>query len=209
MRRSKAGFSFVELVVVLAVIAVVALLAGPYLKHRSKAVSRKQCVNNLKNIGLAHRIYSTDSGDAMVPEYMLRAGADRKDIDAARVYRSLSDELSESRLLICPADKMRKMGVSFKTLTGSNISYFASLSGDETLPQAFLGGDRNWNTNGVPVGSGPVTLTTNLALSYTATMHNREGNILMGDGSVQQWTSARLDGGKFDQDLGTNYLVFP
>jgi prepilin-type N-terminal cleavage/methylation domain-containing protein/prepilin-type processing-associated H-X9-DG protein len=209
MGSSKAGFSFVELVVVLAVIAVVALLAGPYLKHRSKAVSRKQCVNNLKNIGLAHRIYSTDGGDAMVPEIMLRAGAHREDIDALRVYRSLSHELSETRLLICPADKRRKIGSSFATLTGSNISYFASLSADETLPQVFLGGDRNWSTNGVPVGSGPVTLTTNLTLGYTAELHNGEGNITMGDGSVQQWTSVRLDRGKSDQDLGTNYLVFP
>ena len=209
MPSAKAGLSLVELAAVLAVIAVVALLAGPYLKHRSKAVNRKQCVENLRSIGLAHRIYSTDSSDAFVTERMLRAGVAREDIDAVRVYRSLSQDLSPSKYLHCPADKSRKAASNFRTLSGTNISYFASLSADETRPQVFLGGDRNWTTNSIAVGSGEVTLTTNLMLGYSKEMHNLEGNILMGDGSVLQMSSNRLNQAKIVQDADTNYLVFP
>ena len=81
---------------------------------------------------------------------------------------------------------------------------------DETTPQIFLGGDRNLATKGVAVGSGLFGLTTNGAeLSWTKEMHNEQGNVLMGDGSVQQMSSSRLRSSVREQELGTNWVVVP
>jgi prepilin-type processing-associated H-X9-DG protein len=40
-------------------------------------------------------------------------------------------------------------------------------------------------------------------------MHNGQGNIVMGDGSVQQMSSSRLRSEFPRQDSATNYLVIP
>ena len=139
----------------------------------------------------------------------MRSGVDRMSIDALRVYGSHSHLLSTPEYLHCPSDKMRRAAANFQELKNSNISYFVSLSADETRPQVFLGGDRNWTTNSTAVGSGEVTLTTNLTLGYSKEMHDLDGNILMGDGSVLQMSSNRLNEAKIVQDAETNYLVFP
>ena len=72
-----------------------------------------------------------------------------------------------------------------------------------------MAGDRNMATNGVAVGSGLLALTTNAAASWTKEMHFEQGNILMGDGSVQQMNSNRLRAAMADQGIGTNWVVMP
>ena len=74
----------------------------------------------------------------------------------------------------------------------SHQSYFLGLDAQEEQPQTVLSGDRNLTTNGVAVGPGRLVLTTNLALGYTAEMHNGNGNIMLGDGSVQGVSAGRL-----------------
>ncbi|MGZ8901698.1 MAG: type II secretion system protein, partial [Limisphaerales bacterium] len=78
-----------------------------------------------------------------------------------------------------------------------------------TLPTAFLAGDRNLMTNGLPVSQGLLTVATNLALGWTKEMHNEQGYIAMADGSVQQMSSSRLKGAIRDQDIETNDLLIP
>ena len=40
-------------------------------------------------------------------------------------------------------------------------------------------------------------------------MHIEQGNIAMGDGSVQQMSTSRLKSSIRDQELATNYLAIP
>jgi prepilin-type N-terminal cleavage/methylation domain-containing protein/prepilin-type processing-associated H-X9-DG protein len=59
----KQGFTIVELVVVLAVVAISLALALPAIEHSTQDARRSQCRNNLKQIGLAlhnyHEVYNT------------------------------------------------------------------------------------------------------------------------------------------------------
>lgn len=105
---------------------------------------------------------------------------------------ALSNELSSPDILHCPADSERKPAASFQTLTAKNVSYFIGLSADETRPQSLLAGDRDLNTNGVPVGPGVLTLTTNMIVSPGQKIHRWGGDVVMGDGSVQQLTTNRI-----------------
>jgi len=72
------------------VVAPSAVLAGLLLPALAKAKSKAQsisCVNNLKQMGLAARIYATDHNDAYPPDFL-----------------SMKNELTTPKILICPED---------------------------------------------------------------------------------------------------------
>lgn len=58
-----AAFTLVELLVVIAVVAVLASLLLPTLSTSKAAAKRIQCVNNLRQLGLASRMYWDDNDD--------------------------------------------------------------------------------------------------------------------------------------------------
>jgi hypothetical protein len=207
---ARAGMTQVELVVVVCVIAalVLWLMTIPGGNGRAKA-GRIKCINNLKNLGLAFRVFSTDHGDRFPAEIFLSNGVERKSIDVVKILGALTNGLSDPKILVCPEDKTRSPATSLTNITARNVSYFLSLSAREIEPQVFLGGDRNIATNGVAVGTGLFELTTNSAVSWTKEIHVEQGDIVMGDGSVQQMSSSRLKQTVRDQDAGTNWLVFP
>jgi len=216
-KRALSGLSLVELLVMLGVIALVAgILLPRWASERASKERRRNrivCVSNLKNVGLAFRIFATDNNDLFPARLMASNGMDLTSIDLLEVYRSLSNELSTPKLLHCPDDKKREADdwyqVNFDTITPKNISYFTSLSADETLPQTILGGDRNLATNWVAVGPGLFAMGTNVQVGWTEELHRGQGDVLMGDGSVMQMSSNNLKASLKDQGIETNYLVIP
>ncbi len=190
---------------------VVVALVGFFVLRPTGYVKPKpiRCVNNLKNVGLAFRIFATDNADRFPAEMMLTNGIPLKSIDALRVYLMLTNYISTPDRLWCPSDKGREVASSIGNVGPKNISYFASLSAAEAMPQAFLAGDRNLETNGVTVPSGILAVTNGMELSWSKEIHNEQGNIAMGDGSVQQFSSTRLKQGVRDQGLERNYLAIP
>jgi len=204
----------VEVLLVLAVLMVFvvfwlpALLPRPIPRERVFAI---RCVNNLKQIGLATRVWEGDHGD----KYPWRIpGTNGGTMDfisgpnAWRHFQVMPNELSTPKILVCPADASRTAATNFTFFNNSNLSYFVGIDASETNPQSLLMGDRNI-TNGTPIRNGILELTTNSPTGWTAEIHRKVGNIVLADGSVQQVSQNGLRQTLASTGAVTNRLLLP
>jgi len=198
------AFMFVELLVIIAVIAILAGLLLPALAKAKQKAQRINCVNNLKQVGLAFRLWSGDNGDMYPPRVPVNKGGSKDYVPGGNVFRHflcMSNELSTPKILACPADD-REPALDFRQLKNGNISYFAAVEADETRPEMLLSGDRNLLLNGEPVVTGLATIKSTDTLGWTSEIHQDAGNIGMADGSVLQVTTGGLR--QLNRHVGTN-----
>lgn len=74
-------------------------------KAREKAMSI-QCINNLKQFGLAVRVWAVDNNDVFPPDTL-----------------SMSNELNAPKILVCPAETNRLAAKNWESYTVANLSY--------------------------------------------------------------------------------------
>lgn len=211
IKKSKRhGFTFIALLVILAVLAILVAMLLPALASAKRRAQRIQCVNNLKQCGLAFRIWAGDNNDRYPMGVSNKFGGTLEWCDEGNAFRHfqvMSNELSTPKILVCPADT-RQPAASFIRFQNQNLSYFVGLDATETNPQMLLTGDRNI-TNGLPPLHSVLKLPAAKAAGWTETLHGGVGNVGLADGSVQQLTTAMLRNILRNTGDATNRVALP
>jgi type II secretory pathway pseudopilin PulG len=211
--RRQQGLTLVEVLVIIAIVAIFAAMFPCSFGNAKARALRIQCVNNLKQTGLAYRIWEGDHSNSYPQAVSGTKGGSIEFITGAHAFRYfqiMSNELSTPKVLLCPADNDDRAiaATNFINLNNSNISYFVGLDATEANPQVLLSGDRNL-TNGTPIKNGILELTPISPAGWTAEMQNKVGNILLADGSVQRESTMGLRSTVTNTPSFTNRLLLP
>jgi prepilin-type N-terminal cleavage/methylation domain-containing protein len=211
------ALTLIEVVVVIAVLAVLVGMLLPARPHHPVKAKQIQCVNNLKQIGLAYIIWAGDHNDKFPMQVSIvgtNGGGTMELVNGTNAWINfvvISNELSTPKILYCPADSDHVRATNFTTdFNNGKISYFVGLDvTNESNSHMLLSGDDNFAIGSVLIKSGLLELSTNAPISWTATRHKFVGNIGLADGSVQRATSSYLCQLVQQTSLATNRLAIP
>lgn len=155
-------------------------------------VNRIKCIDNLKQIGLAMRMFSNDHQEKfpwLVPGSENGSMKYSNSVEVFRHFLVLSNELPTPRVLVCPNDAGRLKTTDWDKLSNRNTSYFVGLDSDESRPTSVLSGDRTLSISNRPV-LGLMVVTSNSQPRVLPGAHNGAINLAFGDRSAQQMTEA-------------------
>jgi prepilin-type processing-associated H-X9-DG protein len=172
--RSRIAFSLVELLVVMAIIALTAALIQPSYQRAMQSARSVKCAANLRTLGAAVSQAASDN-DGQYPEISQAATSPYPVGSAAKdLYDTLSPYGVTSNDLQCPVD-VSSPGSAY-TQYGSSYEWNPAFDDEVTVTPIIY-----WTPgNPIPVSSARVHLLTD----FNA-VHNGRSNTLYGDGHVR------------------------
>ena len=211
--RSEAGLTVFEVGVVVATVLILLALFLPVFGRPRYRNSKINCTNHLKQIGLAYVIWEGDNRNLYPMGVSVTNGGSMEMVitgNVAQTFAAMSNELSTTKILICPNDTNRVSAASFWTLANSNVSYFVGVDvTNDTNPLSVLSGDGALEIAGKTVKPGLISVWTNDPVKWSSIRHGHSGNIGLADGSVQSTTDTGLRDRIVETGIATNRWAIP
>ncbi len=158
---TRRGFTLIELLVVIAIIAVLIALLLPAVQAAREAARRSQCVNNLKQIGLAlHNYHSTNDKFPMGQSRSSNANAPANGIGTYGGYAGWTEWGAQAMLLPYMEQNAIYSAINFNYCGGYNYGSYANGTAWTTVINAYLCPSDGNAGNGRP-GFGTGTPATN------------------------------------------------
>lgn len=195
------AMTLIELLCVMAIIALLAALLLPAVSQAKARAKRIQCVDHLHEVGIGFVSYANEHGGHFPMAVPMSAGGSMESARSGyliqrefyfsfRHFQAVSNELVTPKVVVCPSDT-RLPAASFATLSNQNLSYFIGVNAEFARPGSLLAGDRNLTNDYTRPGT-IVRLGPNYALRWTEELHRFSGNLLFADGHVEKKTSVGL-----------------
>ena len=209
MRHKRSGFTLIELLVVIAIISILAAMLLPILGRAKQRAWATSCLSNVKQIGLATRMYADDNADALP----------RSAHQGASWVATLQSYCGGTNLWRCPRDEHKTRRYSFALndyLLPPSIAGVGDFSKSTQVPspvQTFWLGEcaeaytSNDHFHFSPSNDGDYT-PTSFASQVAVHRHLLGANYLYVDGHAQllKWSLVRPEltraGSRFIEPVG-------
>lgn len=221
------GFTRLELMTIVGVIVLSGLVVLPGVANTRTRYARLECLNNLRQIGVAFHVWGNDHQGNLPPRVPVSEGGVMAYPGAGYAwvnFRSLSNELATPRLLACPDDSAKTPAPTWADLQrlsypNAAVSYFVGPDAYPHRPLSIASGDRGLAGDGIGNCSAGIAglFLVNYNPIQRAAWTNREvhalaGNLLLADGRVLETTTATLrwrlqEGG--GHPIGSLHFVMP
>ena len=222
--RNRCGFTLIDLMLVIACLVILGFFTLPRLARGTGCKAQPiNCINNLKQVGLAFRIWAGDNNDKYPMSVSVTNGGAMElanEGSAHAIFMVMSNELNTPKILFCPNESNQKRaiatifattappGVTPFTAT-NNLSYFVGLDAEDTKPDTLITGDDNFAVGPDIPKKGLYLLSTNSPVEWTKERHIKQGNIGLADGSVQGFSTHAFRRALIQTGIATNRLAMP
>jgi prepilin-type N-terminal cleavage/methylation domain-containing protein len=212
MSQKHQAFTLIELLVVISVIAILAALLLPALTNAKETAARIQCLNNVRQIGIATHLYTEDSNNTypLVVDWTESGGQ----LGTSGAYssnlcgpanRPLNIYAPSVNVFSCPRDKGDSLNNISSCWVSYGNSYIMQLAENSFRIQYILAYQNG--TYGLPIKTSKITRTDNKILVGDWPLH---ANRLLTDKRTQWHNRGRKRAFNVTfADQHSEYFTFP